>query len=144
MAKDFSWLVFQGFSYSVFDSFHASSPLLETTSGLIRGPARGALGPRRGAEEGSQASLQPGGNCPLTGRWDPASASQRGVCCVARNSTWALLILVPVLGTFSVMPTEWAVGAHFSSVWTPVEADVSFQNALSTSPPESHLPWPSS
>lgn len=38
------------------------------------------------------------------------------------------------LGKFCVIPKECVVGAHFSFVWTPAEAEFSCQNDLDTWP----------
>ena len=50
-------------------------------------------------------------------------------------------LLTPGLGEFCVIPKECVVGAHFSFVWTPTEAEVSCQNDLDTGPSESQPSW---
>lgn len=81
------------------------------------------------------------GNGRLTVRWDLPSTSQREL--LPRHSGLSQRLADPSLGTFSVVSEPCVVRAHFSSVWTPAEADVSCQNAMSTSSPEPQLPGPS-
>lgn len=50
-------------------------------------------------------------------------------------------LLTLALGKFSARPKECVVGAHFSSVWSPTEAEVSRLNDLNAGPSEPYLSW---
>lgn len=97
-------------------------------------------GPRKGAEEIFQSLLQSGGSHRHP-RWMISiwSLSERASVMSLTHLTQGLL--TPGLGEFCVIPKECVVGAHFSFVWTPTEAEVSCQNDLDTGPSESQPSW---
>ena len=105
-------------------------------SELITHLARRVSGPRKEAEEIFQSLLQSGGDY-RHHRWMGSIQSLSETASAVSLSSLTQRLLTPALGKFSGMLKECVVGAHFSSLWPPTEAEVSCQNGGGAGPSSS-------